>query len=103
MPFEKPSETVDAAYAVKEIQRLMPDAFNRLFPEISLVRCYRERDLLKLVPISRSKFSEMCRQGSGPRAVRVGTAKLFREIDVVEWLMKMYSDGDGSGLNETID
>ncbi len=67
------------------------EAICRLFPQISPIRCYKERELLKLVPISRSKFAEMCRNGIGPREMRIGAAKLFREVDVVEWLAGLYT------------
>jgi hypothetical protein len=69
----------------------IPEALLSLFPQVSQVRCFKEKDLLKLVPVSRSKFLELCKQGKGPRALRCGSAKFYREVDVVEWLTGLYA------------
>jgi predicted DNA-binding transcriptional regulator AlpA len=94
------SATLKALNAVLDEERtavprpVISDAVASLFPSVSPVRCYRERDVLKLVPISRSKFSELCKQGRGPRVIRVGAAKLFRETDLVEWLAGLYGESE---------
>jgi hypothetical protein len=57
---------------------------------IHTIRCHKEKAVLTHIPISRSKWTEMEREGLGPRVIRIGTCKLYRETDLVEWLEKFY-------------